>query len=84
MAYLKQCDCCSAELDVKGQPYLQIHGSISEQVKTPRGEVEYRYLTDYGNTKLAFCGNTCLVEWLDFRRGSTPFVPRAPRPGYPQ
>lgn len=80
MAYIKTCDNCGEQLGGR-RPFLQIHGSISEQIEAPdTGEVMFRYLT-MGNTKLAFCDDNCEGQWKDKRRGIMAFTQR---PTYPQ
>ena len=63
-------------------PFLQIHGSISEQIEDPdTGEVMFRYLTHSHDSKLAFCDDNCEGQWKDKRRGVRYFIKR---PSYPQ
>lgn len=83
MAYRKQCDACLEELDRPNTAYLQIHGSISEQVTDDERAVEYRYLTPHANTKLALCSPDCFLAWVDERRKEIPFVPRPKYRTYP-
>lgn len=79
MAYRKQCDHCRADLETTDAPYLQIHGSISEQTKDEQRNIEYRYLTPHPNTKLALCDDACVLGWLNDMRNTTPFVRRSRR-----
>ena len=75
MAFRKSCDFDGKIIDKSTEPFLQIHleGSISEQLEAPDGSVKYRYLTDRPNTKLAFCNDQCLTDWLDRQRKKFPF-----------
>lgn len=78
MAYRKQCDYekCRAMLGVKDVPFIQIHGSISEQREDGNGAVQYRYLTEHVNSKLAFCNDNCFKDWVVSRGTKRPFVQR--------
>lgn len=77
MAFRKQCDNeeCGKLLGNDGVPFLQLHGSMSEQVEE-NGNVEYRYLTPHAKAKLAYCDTTCLEAWVKQEQARTPFVRR--------
>lgn len=81
MAYIKQCDRadCHRELGQDEFPFLQIHGSVSEQVDVRYGGVEYRYLTPHKDAKLAFCDADCFAGWVQEQKGFIPFVRRGGR-----
>lgn len=81
MAYRKLCDECGAELGMDGTPFLQIFGSISEQIEYPDGKVLYKYLTAHARSKSAWCNNKCQCAWLDRQREAREFIER---PLYPQ
>lgn len=75
--FRKLCDYHRTEIGQDGAPYLQIHGSISEQIEHPDGEtVEYRFLTPYQNTKLAFCDTDCLTAWIEEKSNDISFTSR--------
>lgn len=76
MAYRKQCDSCEELLGQEDVPFIQIHGSISEQVEDREGKVEYRYITPHPNTKLAFCDIVCLGTWIEKTKKGIDFVSR--------
>ena len=81
MAYRKQCDNKECgKLFGDGTPFVQIHGSVSDQVETG-DEVKFRYLTPHSNSKLAFCNEACENKWRVAQRGNTEFTQR---PFYPQ
>lgn len=77
MAYRKQCDYDGAELGMDDTAYLQIHGSISQQIESSDGtEISYRYLTPHQNTKLAFCNAACLTKWIAEQEQEIPYESR--------
>lgn len=77
MAYRKQCDYDGSELGMDGNAYLQLHGSLSEQIESPDGKgIEWRFLTPYSNTKLAFCTSDCLNKWIEQQQQNTPYQQR--------
>ena len=81
MAYAKHCDRmeCGKPLGNNDLPFLQIHGSISEQMEDAYRNIEYRYLTPHPNFKGAWCDATCLTEWVEEQKKQTPFTRRMPR-----
>lgn len=81
MAYTKTCDNCGSELGTNGVPFVQTHGSVSEQKEYSDGRVSFRYLTEYPNSKIAFCDDTCEMAWRELRRSEQDFIVR---PTYPQ
>lgn len=78
MAFRKQCDHrgCGKLLGNSDQPFLQFHGSMSEQIETADGTVEYRYLTPHARSKLAFCGAECLEGWIEEAKEQSQFMQR--------
>ena len=81
MAFRKVCDGCGADVGTDGKPFVQIHGTVSEQVESVGGEVMYKYLTPYANAKITFCSDQCEMDWRDGRRAVRNFIQR---PLYPQ
>ena len=81
MAYVKKCDRmdCGKVLGEADVPFLQIHGSVSEQAEDHRRNIEYRYLTPHAHFKGAWCDTACLAGWIDEQRKQTPFTKRTPR-----
>lgn len=69
MAYRKFCDYDDVELGVDDTSFLNLWGSLSEQIEeNDDGQTMYRYLTPARDTKLAFCDITCLVGWIEQQR----------------
>lgn len=77
MAFRKQCDNeeCGKLLGDDGVSFLQLHGSMSEQIEE-NGDVEYRYLTPHAKAKLAYCDTGCLTAWVNQERKRTPYTKR--------
>lgn len=73
MAIKKSCDNCDRVLNRDGEPFLQFHGSISEQIEDGKGLMKYRYLTAHYQHKLAFCNLVCTGEWVDKQRAEKPY-----------
>jgi len=71
------CDFDGAELGMDNNPFMNIWGSVSDQIENLDGEVQFRYLTDRPQTKLAFCNGDCFVSWLEIQRADNPYVARA-------
>lgn len=77
MAYRKMCDNCGAELGMDNNPFMNVWGSISDQVESLDGnEIKYRYLTPRPQTKLALCGTDCLTGWIGTQRANTEYADR--------
>ncbi len=78
MAFIKQCDntACGKLLGNSPDSFLQIHGSISEQREPDDGSTDYRYLTPYSNSKVAFCDVVCMNVWIDEMQNTKPFITR--------
>lgn len=75
--FRKLCDYHRIEIGQDGATYLQIHGSVSEQIESPDGEtIEYRFLTPYQNSKLSFCDVGCFTAWVEEKSRQKPFVQR--------
>lgn len=54
-------------------PFLQVHGSISEQIEDGNETIKFRYLTNYHQSKLAFCDDGCMVLWLRKQQSAKEF-----------
>lgn len=77
MAFRKECDFDRKLLGEEANvPYIQLHGTVSEQRHDEDGLTEYHYLTDYFNSKLAFCNAECLAAWVRKQAESKPFFRR--------
>jgi hypothetical protein len=77
MAIRKVCDQCETTLGLDSVPFLQIHGTITEQAEDNRtGEVRYRYLTLAYRQKIAFCDAVCLSEWIKERQRVVRYIQR--------
>lgn len=78
MAFRKQCDLddCGKILGNGPVPFLQFHGSMSEQIEREDGDVTYRYLTPHARAKLAFCDSLCLVAWIEDQQTRAEFTSR--------
>lgn len=83
MAFLKYCDLESCGRAMDERPFLEIHGSISEQIEGIE-QLKFRYLTERGRPKLVFCNFSCLRDWIKQRQLEEPFVEQASKRGYPQ
>lgn len=81
MAYTKTCDECGKILGNDGTPFIQIHGSISDQVEHEDGRVHFRYLTPHAYAKLAFCNEECEFKWRNHVREERKYIERQ---SYPQ
>lgn len=73
MAIKKSCDNCDKILNRDKKPFLQLHGSISEQIEDGIS-IMFRYLTAHYQHKLAFCDDSCLIEWINKQRALKAFV----------
>lgn len=70
------CDYDGVELGMDNNPFLSIWGTISDQIEDTDGVVQYRYLTNTNQAKLAFCTGDCLLKWLDEQRNDRQYVER--------
>lgn len=70
MAIKKSCDNCDIVLGRDGSPFLQLHGTLSQQIEDGKGILMYKYLTNYSQNKLAFCNTSCLTLWIENQRAN--------------
>lgn len=70
------CDFDGAELGMDNNSFINIWGSISDQIENVNGEVKFRYLTQRPQTKLAFCKGECLLGWMEIQRTDNPYAER--------
>lgn len=77
MAYRKMCDFDGSELGMDDNSFINIWGSVTDQIESIDGEVQFRYLTPRPQTKLAFCSGDCFIGWVNLQRIDNPYVKRA-------
>lgn len=77
MALIKICDNCGKKLGGNDQAFLQLQGSLSEQVERSNGTVSFRYLTKYEKSKMVFCDDKCENKWKEEQRKKTSFTERS-------
>lgn len=83
MAFLKYCDLESCGRAMDDRPFLEIHGSVSEQLE--HGSVlKFRYFTRRGHNKLVFCNLACFRDWVHQRQLEEEFVEQESKRSYPQ
>lgn len=70
------CDFDGSELGMDNNPFINIWGSVTDQIEDVDGEVQFRYLTPRPQTKLAFCNTDCFAGWMLLQRIDNPFVDR--------
>lgn len=80
MAFIKTCDYSKCGKTLAGSaPFLQFHGSVSEQIEDGEGGVKYRFLTPHSEYKGAVCNDECLSGLLNEWRAKNEFIQRPMR-----